>query len=412
MTENNNRRIKGLQIAQTKALTRTPKGWIVPSQTTNGGYLVYEDNGKTACTCPDYETRGCICKHQYAVMFTVERKIDEEGNTTITKTMKVTYPQAWASYNAAQTSEIILFDKLLADLCGSIAELPQITGRPRLGMRNSVYCAIEKVYSQLSSRRAYSLYSKAHDRLDIEKIPNFNAINKLLQREDITLVLNRLLVLSAMPLRGIESTFAQDSTGFRTSQFNQYGIEKYGKEKHHRWVKAHALIGVKTNVIVGAKITGERVNDCPLLKPMLLEAYGNGFNIQELVADKGYSSNENHEVVNSIGAVPYIAFKHNAAVRWYSSNTWSKMYHYFMMNRDDFMTHYHLRSNIESTFKAVKMKFGDKLKSKNFIAQKNELLCKFIAHNIVCVIHEMKELGITPKFIFSAQTNQEQKVRR
>lgn len=62
------------------------------------------------------------------------------------------------------------------------------------------------------------------------------------------------------------------------------------------------------------------------------------------------------------------------------------------------MAHYHKRSNVEATFKAVKMKFGDKLKAKTFTAQKNELLCKFIAHNIVCVIHEMKELGIKPQF--------------
>jgi hypothetical protein len=46
----------------------------------------------------------------------------------------------------------------------------------------------------------------------------------------------------------------------------------------------------------------------------------------------------------------------------------------------------------------IKMKFGDKLKSKNFIAQKNELLCKLIAHNIVVLIHEMFELGIKPDF--------------
>ena len=74
------------------------------------------------------------------------------------------------------------------------------------------------------------------------------------------------------------------------------------------------------------------------------------------------------------------------------------MYHYFMMNREDFMEHYHKRSNVETTFMMVKTKFGDKLKSKKWTAQKNELLCKLIAHNIVVVIHEMHELGIKPDF--------------
>ncbi len=46
----------------------------------------------------------------------------------------------------------------------------------------------------------------------------------------------------------------------------------------------------------------------------------------------------------------------------------------------------------------IKSKFGETLKSKKFTAQKNELLCKVIAHNIVVLIHEMHELGIKPDF--------------
>ena len=70
----------------------------------------------------------------------------------------------------------------------------------------------------------------------------------------------------------------------------------------------------------------------------------------------------------------------------------------FMLNREEFMEHYHKRSNVETTFMMVKTKFDDTLKSKNWIAQKNELLCKLIAHNIVVLIHEMHELGINPDF--------------
>ena len=62
------------------------------------------------------------------------------------------------------------------------------------------------------------------------------------------------------------------------------------------------------------------------------------------------------------------------------------------------MEHYHKISNVESTFNMIKAKLGDKLKSKNFLAQKNELLCKLIAHNTIVLIHEMYELGIKPDF--------------
>ncbi|WP_428366907.1 transposase [Methanoregula sp.] len=75
------------------------------------------------------------------------------------------------------------------------------------------------------------------------------------------------------------------------------------------------------------------------------------------------------------------------------------MYHYFQLNKDEFMEHYHKRSNVESTNAAIKRKFGKTLKSKNQIAQVNELLAKIIAYNLTVVIHEMYENGIEPNFI-------------
>jgi len=74
------------------------------------------------------------------------------------------------------------------------------------------------------------------------------------------------------------------------------------------------------------------------------------------------------------------------------------MYHYFCLNQEEFMQHYHARSNIESSFMALKTKFGDCLKSKEFTSQTNELLCKVIAYNIVVLIHEIHELGISTDF--------------
>jgi len=77
---------------------------------------------------------------------------------------------------------------------------------------------------------------------------------------------------------------------------------------------------------------------------------------------------------------------------------WKKMYHYFMMNNEEYLEHYHLRSNCESTVNMIKSKFSDKVRSKKWTAQVNEILCKVICHNICCVIMEMNELGIKSNF--------------
>jgi hypothetical protein len=62
------------------------------------------------------------------------------------------------------------------------------------------------------------------------------------------------------------------------------------------------------------------------------------------------------------------------------------------------MAHYHRRSNIESTFSAIKRKFGDAVRSKTETACVNEVICKCIAQNLTCLIQEQHELGIEPVF--------------
>jgi hypothetical protein len=74
------------------------------------------------------------------------------------------------------------------------------------------------------------------------------------------------------------------------------------------------------------------------------------------------------------------------------------MFYYFQMCNEEFVEHYHKRSNIETTNMAIKMKFGDALKNKNIVSQTNELLCKLIAYNITVLISAMYELGIEPNF--------------
>ena len=77
---------------------------------------------------------------------------------TVTEKIHLTYTQAWNAYNEAQKAEMHLFDELLKDLVKAIPEPEQAMGRPRLSLQETLFCAIQKVYSQLSSRRAYSLF--------------------------------------------------------------------------------------------------------------------------------------------------------------------------------------------------------------------------------------------------------------
>ena len=117
-------------------------------------------------------------------------------------------------------------------------------------------------------------------------------------------------------------------------------------------------------------------------------------------ADKAYSSRDNHAYIAQIGGTPFIPFRKGATGKPRGSNhIWRKMYNYFVYNKDEFLEHYHLRSNVESTNNMIKAKFTDIVRSKDKIAQTNEVLLKILCHNICVVIQEMHELGIEPNFL-------------
>jgi len=111
-------------------------------------------------------------------------------------------------------------------------------------------------------------------------------------------------------------------------------------------------------------------------------------------ADKAYLSADNLTPIDLRGATPYIPFKSNSVLG--NTPLWDMMFHYFNLRRDEFLAHYHKRSNVESVFSMVKRKFGDSVRSRTDTAMMNEALAKIICHNLCCVIQEWYELGIDP----------------
>jgi transposase len=398
---------KGLALAALYRIEQQDGKWIVPSQTGSGTkYTVDPDPEHPHCNCPDHIDRGVKCKHMFAVEFvqTRERVVEADGteSVTVTQTFKVTervtYKQAWPAYNAAQTTEKRRFLSILAGLCEGIAEPPRKPGpgRPAYPLADLVFSVVFKVYSTVSSRRFTCDLEDAAVQGYMRKAPHFNSVCRACEDEAITPILKSLIVESSKPLASVETAFAVDSSGFSTSRFVRWFDMKYGKTMEEReWVKVHVACGIKTNVITAVEIAGKNANDAPLLPP-LLKTTAETFSIAEVSADAGYSSGDNMQAIVDVGAKPYIAFKDNATGG--VGGIFAKMFHYYSFNKDEYLEHYHKRSNVESTFSMMKGKFGDSLRSKTDTAMVNESLCKILCHNVCCLIQSAYELGIEPLF--------------
>ena len=396
------RQQRGLELAATKKIQAKGELWVVPSQAGIGNYTVDMKHDPPTCSCLDHETRGVTCKHIFAVTYVVTREQDADGSTTVTESLTVTstkqtYTQNWPAYNAAQTNEKDKFQVLLSDLCRDISEPnARKTGRPSLPLSDAIFSAVFKVYSTVSGRRFMSDLREAKTRGYVSKTPHYNSIFNYLENPALTSVLRNLITESSLPLKSVETDFAVDSSGFSTSRFVRWFDIKYGKERaEHEWVKCHLMCGVKTNIVTAIEIGGRYAHDNPFF-PTMVQTTAKNFQIAEVSADKGYASIESADAVTQAGGTPFIAFKSNATGG--SGGSWQKMFHYFMFRRDEFVQHYHKRSNVESTFSMMKRKFGDGLRSKTDTAMVNETLCKVLCHNLVVLIHETRELGIDINF--------------
>jgi transposase len=406
MNERQEREGKALVIAAKSKLTKKGDKWHVPSASGYAPYYEVDPNPRAPhCTCPDFEKRGERCKHIYAVEIVIEResstttiKTGDTTTTTTTETVKIRYKQMWRQYNSAQTNEKADFLKLLHALCANVDEPIQMMGRTRLPMGDMLFATVYKVYAAVSSRRFMTDLKEAYVRRYISKLPCFNSVNHYLDMPELTPYLQWLIVQSSLPLKAIETDFAVDSSGFSTCNYVRWFDEKYGKEKsQHDWVKAHIICGVKTNIVTSVEVGGAHSADPNYFAPLVNETKKR-FDVKEVSADKAYSSYANMRLVDNIGAVPYIDFKTNASDSG-KCEIWNKMFHYYSMNKTEFMSHYHKRSNVETTFSMVKAKFGGSIRSKIPVAQTNEVLCKFLAHNLCCLIQSMYELGIEPNFM-------------
>lgn len=316
------------------------------------------------------------------------------------------YGQHWRAYNESKINQKRLFPILLYELCSCIEEPEQLRGRPRLSLRDMIFCAVLKVFSKSPSRQFTEDAFMACDGQFIKKAPHFNSVSNYLRMELLTEKLTKLIEISSLPLETIETDFAVDSTGLSTCRYARWQDERQMKERTRReWIKVHLVCGVKTNIVASVITTAGNEADAPRFG-RLVEVAAHNFQMKEVYADKGYSSAENIRYTILAKATPFIPFKSNNRLDAdYKSTVWKQMLHMYLYRRAEFLAHYNKRNNVETTFRMIKANFGARLFSISRQAQFNEALCKVLCHNICVLIQSIYELGIDPAFCSESSYN-------
>ena len=308
------------------------------------------------------------------------------------------FERDFGPYNKAAEKKIRHFWPLLAHL-SSLMGQPQRKGRgrPKAVLSDIFFACILKVSMKLSARDFNSFLELAYEMGLISTLPRWATVLKYLADPDMAEIFKTFVTVSSLPCRQLERIFCADATGIATKTYFSWTDEKYGHTRGgtKMWIKMHLLIGTFTQVIVAADATEGSVHDQVPFPEMVARA-SKEYIMEELVADKGYVSRFNLELVNDVGAVPYIPFmKHHVVPLNASGSTWDKMIRYYVFRQEEFDQHYKSpRAKVESSIAANKRLFDPSLMSRSFTGQVNETYCRLIAHNLVRLIHVFYELDV------------------
>ena len=294
-----------------------------------------------------------------------------------------TYPQDWVAYNQAQTQEKLLFLELLHEITSQIPQ-PKYKGNGRPP-------------TDFGSRRSESDIQLARQLGYIDHTPHFNTILKYLNTPIMKRVLMKLIEMSSLPLKEVEENFAMDASGFSTIMTCNWNKSRNNYSERRSFKKAHVMSGVKTNIITHLEVTDGYIHDSKMLERLVVST-NKHFQMKEVSADKGYSSQKNLQIIAKTGAIPYVLFKSNVKRTEDRLPIWRIMLQFFRDHKEEFLDHYHKRNNAESVISMMKRKFGAFVRARNSLAQENEVLCKALCHNICVLIQEMFELGIKVDF--------------
>ena len=186
------RKQRGLTIAALARIEQIDGYYVVPSQSNPKRYKVDMYPAVPTCTCPDYETRGCKCKHIYAVEFTLQRErsvtVEANGTTTVTESVdgptktRKTYPQNWPAYNEAQQMK----NGSSRRCCGIFAKTfprPRKSDAASVGYRCLTRCSVPSTRSTALSAPGDSpaIFATRSAKRYIDKVPHFNSVLNYLE---------------------------------------------------------------------------------------------------------------------------------------------------------------------------------------------------------------------------------------
>jgi len=258
---------------------------------------------------------------------------------------------------------------------------PCHTGRKPHSPRVVIFCLILKVmtcrtYDDIEAYVACT--SQDIQRLfQVRRVPGHSVIHRGMGKVHMR-YLRKLNTMLVQECRRQGMDIAVDSSGFCLSESSPwFDIRIQRENTRKRYLKLHIAIDIATGIIHAFSITPGRHHECPEFSRLINRLPGVG----TVMADKGFSSRDNCQLVADRHGVPYICFKDNATGRAKGCPAWAISYRAYRHDDEHWMNHYHKRESVEAVFSSIKQRWNESIASRHGWHQWRELALKVLVYN-------------------------------
>jgi hypothetical protein len=193
-------------------------------------------------------------------------------------------------------------------------------------------------------------------------------------------VLRRFFDFIVARLGRRKSILITDATGF-SNYARTWRDASYSDRAKNNWIKAHCVLEHETGLFVRLKFTPGRVHESQVF-PTLWNSIPPSIAPLRSVADAAFFGNDCLAAAKATGATPIHDIKSNARHVRFPKTDYQQLVNFAIHWPNRFHELKEPRIEIEGAFGQTKTSYGHRLTCHKQIARENEIMAKFLAHNV------------------------------
>jgi len=298
----------------------------------------------------------------------------------------------WSQYNAAlvQRGSLTVWVDEAAIAAWHNDQYSGQPGKPRLYSDLAITCmATLQVVYHLPLRATQGLLCSVLQLLGVQlEVPHYSTLCRRRQTLEVSLSIRA----KQEPLH-----LVVDSTGLKVFGEGEWKVRQHGWSKHRTWRKVHLGVDEASGEVLAAVVSIPLLHDKDVLPDLLEQAVQSGVSLEQVSGDGGYDFMTCYRDIAQRGARATIPPRRNACpnprgetpqrdanlrrIQELAGYSKSKEPQELARQQWKQESGYHRRSLVETAVFRLKNIFGDKLSSRGFQAQANEVFLRCAALN-------------------------------